>query len=201
MDLLREKEFQKYNRIWDSIPEYRSFSVADYFTPLFLTYFKDQIQPGDSIIDFGCGTGRSARSLLKAGLKVQLVDFCPNCLDPEIFLYTLGDPPLCYFSLECLWDLSDSLQPADWGICFDVLEHIPEEKMEATLHGLSLRIKKGGLLNICSMEDNFGKGIGETLHLTVKNAPWWKEQIKQHFLSSEVILEGREFLTLAVTNG
>lgn len=121
-------EKQKYTLLWNSIPEYREASAADLLAPAFLSYYSTQIQPGQRIIDFGCGAGRSAIPFLSKGLRVDLIDFAAPCLDPEIFLLTVSKKAL--FWEACLWNLPEELPAADWIVCFDVLEHLPEKKSE-----------------------------------------------------------------------
>lgn len=181
MDTIALKEKKKYDRLWDFFPEYREYSPADILAPLFIDFFQDQTKAGDSIIDFGCGTGRSSLPLLKENFKVSLVDFCENCLDTEIFLKTLESKDTLRFIQGCLWDLPDNLEQAEWIICFDVLEHIPEEKVDLTFKQMASRMKKGGLLSIALFEDGFGKDIGETLHVSVKPAEWWREKMAPYF--------------------
>jgi SAM-dependent methyltransferase len=180
MDPIAIREKQKYETIWGSFPEYRKESPADYLTVEFLRYFQKQIKPGDSVIDFGCGPGRSTPHLLLAKLHVHLIDLCKNCLDPEIDL--LVQESKIQFTQGCLWDLPNALMPAEWLICFDVLEHLPPEKMTLAFSQMALRMKKGGLLSIALCEDGFGKAINEVLHLTIKNTTWWKRQIQRFFL-------------------
>jgi 2-polyprenyl-3-methyl-5-hydroxy-6-metoxy-1,4-benzoquinol methylase len=174
---LREK--QKYTQLWRSIPEYRKASAADLLAPAFLSYFDTQIQPGQRIIDFGCGAGRSAIPFLSKGLQVDLVDFADPCLDIEIFLRTASKEVL--FWEACLWDLPRDLPTADWIICFDVLEHLPEEKVQATLEGMARRMKRGGFFSIDLCADRFGSMIGDILHLTLKPKAWWHKQVSAFF--------------------
>src|SRR5271170_2999541 len=109
MDRIAIREKKKYDALWNSFPDYREVSPADILTPAFLDFFKGLIKKGDHIVDFGCDTGHSAKFLLEVGLKVHLVDFCDNCLDPEIFLLSVGSNPRVSFYQECLWSLSFDL--------------------------------------------------------------------------------------------
>jgi len=177
------KEKQKYTLLWSSIPEYREESAADFLIPVFLSYFSPQIQSGQRIIDFGCGVGRSAIPLLSKGLLVDLVDFAEPCLDPEIFLLTASRKAL--FWEACLWDLPPELLSADWIVCFDVLEHLPEEKIGTALQGMAQKMRKGGLFSIDLRKDQFGSVIGDNLHLTLKPKEWWQKQVSAHFLILE----------------
>lgn len=181
MDPVALKEKEKYDKLWNSFPDYRQNSAADLLTPVFIDFFKDQMQPGDSVIDFGCGTGRAATPLLKKNLKVSLIDFCENCLDSDIFLLTLDFGHSLRFTQACLWDLPSTLEKAEWMICLDVLEHIPEEKVDRTLMQMASHMKKGGLLSIALFDDHHGKDISETLHVCVKTRQWWQEKVARHF--------------------
>lgn len=199
MDNLALKEWRKYETIWKLVPEYRVHSPSDSLTPVFLSCFSDQIQRGETVLDFGCGPGRSAVLLLKAGLRVHLVDITKEALDPEI-LFLLSMSSSIRFTESCLWDLSSDFEPAQWILCFDVLEHIPEKKIESVLSGISSHMQKGGLLSICLVEDQFGRAIGEKLHLTIQSADWWKGKINQFFRSHTELLNDGTALVLQVTN-
>lgn len=191
---LREK--QKYTQLWSSIPEYREASAADLLAPAFISYFSAQLESGQRIIDFGCGTGRSAISFLSKGLQVDLVDFAAPCLDTEIFL--LAASKKVFFWEACLWDLPLTLPIADWIVCFDVLEHLPEEKIEATLQGMAQRMKRGGLFSIDLREDRFGSEIKAPLHLTLKPKKWWDKQLSAFFSILEELTGGDGCLVYAL---
>jgi 2-polyprenyl-3-methyl-5-hydroxy-6-metoxy-1,4-benzoquinol methylase len=184
MDLLAEQEKKKYERLWE-LAEYQKDFPCFFLVPIFLNYFGALVAPKESVIDFGCGCGKSAIPLLQAGLDVRLVDFCNNSLAPEIFLLTLGPDRQVSFFQECLWELSHNVSPADWILSFDVLEHIPEAKIDSVLEAMALRMQKGGLLSISLKEDVCGKLIGEVLHLTVKPMEWWKGRLERFFIVKE----------------
>ena len=76
-------ELKKYQRAWDEIPAYRVVSPGETLA----TRFLHQAQPPKNAdaIDFGCGTGRGGLMLaLMGGMRVTMVDFAGNCLDPEV---------------------------------------------------------------------------------------------------------------------
>ena len=134
--------------------------------------FAKYIQPGESVIDFGCGTGDAARKLADMGHDVCLVDIV-NALRPG---HDLGGR----FFEASLHMLPDDLPAADWGFCCDVMEHLPEEWIGAALAGMR---KKAGKMffAICGDPDGWGKHINETLHLTVKPSLWWAARIAEHW--------------------
>ncbi|MCH9614352.1 MAG: hypothetical protein SP1CHLAM54_16900 [Chlamydiia bacterium] len=130
MDELSAKEHAKYTRLWQKHPEYRGAhenaeSSYDYLIPIFLKTF--QPKKGDRVLDFGCGTGRSAPFLLEKGLTPHLIDLTKSALDPAIYLNTLGETPPIVFTESSLWELPTTLEKATWMLSFDVLEHLPEE--------------------------------------------------------------------------
>lgn len=196
MDELAAQEKQKYDTLWNTFPEYREQSPADYLIPVFLSYFEKEIQPKDTLLDFGCGPGRSARFALEAEMAVHLVDLSEHCLDPEIFLLHLKK--VIEFTQGCLWDLPLHLNPAKWISCFDVLEHIPETQVGRCLKEMSSRMTEGGLFSICLAEDQFGKVTGKKLHLTIKPAHWWREQVSRYFQIEKEFLTDEKTLVLAL---
>lgn len=198
MDDIALREQHKYETIWKSVPEYRVYSPADRWIPVFFSFFYDQFQKGDMVLDFGCGSGRSALPLLKADFKVHLVDITIEALDPATVL--LWRASSIHFTESCLWDLSANIKPEPWILCFDVLEHIPPEKIESVLLGISSRMQKGGLFSICLKEDEFGQIIDDKLHLTVQSADWWKGKISKFFDSHKELFNNGIILLLQVTN-
>lgn len=199
MDFLSLQEKEKYEKMWQ-IPEYRKASPADFLTPAFISFFKGRINPQDTAIDFGCGPGRSSLFLAEQKLNVTLVDISDNCLDVEPFLLSVQPNSGIRFLQESLWELSSKLAAADWILCFDVLEHIPEEKIDLVLQGMSERMKQGGAFSIDLAQDGFGKTIDDVLHLTVKPAKWWEEQIKRYFTITEQIVSDSNLICFISRN-
>lgn len=196
MDKLALEEQEKYENIWSSFPEYREHGPADFLTPVFLSHFEQQIQPKDTVLDFGCGPGRSALAFLEAQMNVHLLDISENCLDPEIFLMTLKKT--VQFTQACLWDLPLKLSPAKWITCFDVLEHIPESQVDGTLKGMAAHMTVGGFFSIHLDEEQFGQKVGQKLHLTVKPAQWWIEKVSRYFNIDKEFPTDEKTLVLAV---
>jgi len=162
-------------------PEYRQNSPGFHAVGEFFKYFQDQIDEGDSIIDFGCGTGQAGAFFFVEGLSVHMVDIASNCLDEKVSHLLSLCPEKIAFIEACLWDLSESLSPADWIYCCDVLEHLPEKHVDAALFHMASRTKKGGFLQIFLKEEPFGDLIGKKLHLTVQSKEWWVDKIKKYW--------------------
>jgi ubiquinone/menaquinone biosynthesis C-methylase UbiE len=187
-------EKTKYEKIWELFSNYRALSPAEDLAPFYLKTFNRYLHEGDRLIDFGCGTGRAAKTFLSAHLQVDLVDFCSNCLDEEVVLLTELFPGLCRFWQACLWDLPPSLLAGEWGFCCDVLEHIPPEKVNTALESMASRIIKGALFSIFLTEDEFGSAIGVPLHLTLASKDWWRRTIQQYFPHVDLLLETPEWV-------
>lgn len=162
---LADRERDKYRRMWAS-PNYHLGSPGERAVPRCLKALS--MQPGETVVDAGAGSGRGAVLLEQAGLKVTLLDFCRDAVEPPA-------QHLPYID-AVLWDLPDIA--CDWVYCVDVLEHIPTEKVDDVLNGLARVATKGAYLQICCVEDGCGEEIGETLHLTVRPPEWWKTLVE-----------------------
>lgn len=129
--------------------------------------------PGDTIVDYGAGPGKACAIFLDAGLKPTAVDIAENSLEPE-----LRDS--IRFVRANLWDLP-SLR-SDWCYCTDVLEHLPEDKVDEAVAGIAARTLRGGYIQVATVYDTNGPTLaGEHLHLTVKPSGWWAELVGRHF--------------------
>lgn len=192
---IREKE--KYEKIW-TIPSYRVSSPGYICSRVFFEFFENRIQPDDTISDFGCGTGLAALTFLEHDLNIHLIDIAANCLQDKIEALTLLMPDRVRFTTACLWNLPKTIPPTDWIYCMDVLEHIPEEKIDQVLQEMAKRTKKGGVLQIFLQDEPFGDCIEETLHLTIKPQDWWISKIKEHWRVEGIapIIEGYRFCCL-----
>lgn len=197
---MAQREREKYEKIWKLFPNYRSLSPAEDLAPYYLKVFQEEIEEGDVLIDFGCGTGRAAKTFLSAHLRVELIDHCANCLDEEISLLTHMMPDRCRFWQSCLWNLSSKIPKGEWGFCCDVLEHIPPEKIDAALQSISQKISKGALFSIYLTEDQFGAAIGEPLHLTVQSKEWWLQRLKRYFSRVDCLLETPEWFVCSLSS-
>jgi 2-polyprenyl-3-methyl-5-hydroxy-6-metoxy-1,4-benzoquinol methylase len=177
---MQEAEKNKYEEMWQC-SEYRLASPGFFSAQAFLNFFRDGVQIGDTIIDFGCGTGRAGSVFLLRGLSVQMVDIVSNCLDEHIanLMHFCSDK--FEFIEACLWDLPKTLAASDWIYCCDVLEHLPEEFVDLALAQMSERTKKGGFFQIFLQEEHFGDLIGKQLHLTLHTKEWWIDKISNYW--------------------
>lgn len=186
-------ERAKYERLWGTHPEYRKVAPGEALASVFLNQARPK--PGETVIDFGCGTGRAALMLALLGrVKVVMLDFAANCLDEDVqkALSAQGD------TLRFM--LADLEQPpvayAKYGFCTDVMEHIPEDKVDVVL-GNILKAAQHVFFQISTVQDHCGELIGETLHLTVRPFQWWLEKLQ----ALGVVVHWAERLAGLRTNG
>jgi 2-polyprenyl-3-methyl-5-hydroxy-6-metoxy-1,4-benzoquinol methylase len=181
MDYL-ESEKLKYSKIWE-INDYRVNSPSENE----LGFILDRIitpKEGTSILDMGCGTGRTGVELHKVGFRVNLYDITENSLDEEVRDYTKLNDNIEFKEID---DLSyKAKKKSKWAICFDVMEHIPEEQLDSVIMFLINNTSKGVVFQISTREDDFGKRIGETLHLTVKHTAWWISLLSEYGVVSNM---------------
>lgn len=165
-------EARKYAVLW-SMDSYRKYAPGEAYVEE--ACVRLGAGAGDTLIDFGCGTGRAAAAFQDRGLNVVGVDHAVNCLDEGV------EVPLC---VACLWDLPEPLS-ARFGFCTDVMEHIPPEKVIDTLQGIH-DATEAAFFVICTEDDSFGELIGERLHLTVRPSAWWTTVLEKIWPSVEV---------------
>lgn len=157
-------ECDKYRLMW-STDAYRHVSPGENVVPVIL----EVLEPSGLVLDFGCGTGRASLGLSRAGCDVLCIDFADNCRDEE----AMGLPFL-------QWDLTRPLPPhAKYGICTDVMEHIPPELVEQVVANITAAADNV-FFQISTVPDVMGALIGHDLHLTVKPHGWWAELLAKY---------------------
>lgn len=166
-------ETLKYGKLW-ATEEYRKYAPGEQCAQEFLAVAKPK--PGAEVIDFGCGTGRGALMLaLLGGLKVIMVDFVRNSLDPEITQALETQKHVLQFVK------ADIEQPlpcvAEYGFCTDVMEHIPPDHVDRVLDNI-LHASQHVFFQISTIPDSYGDLIGEQLHLTVQPYEWWLAKLR-----------------------
>jgi len=135
------------------------------------------IKPGDSVIDFGCGTGDAAQAFIDLGHSVQAVDISAKGLRRN-----LGER----FSQASLIALPDLLKPASWGFCCDVMEHLPTEWIDQAFLEISRKVQNC-FFSISGDPDSWGRKIGSVLHLTVRPVEWWGGRIRGYWTDVNLI--------------
>ena len=171
MNDIEAQERTKYEQMWQ-IDSYRRNAPGEKLVGDAVS--KLGIKTGDTVIDFGCGTGRAAAKFQALGMKISAVDIAANCLDSGIEL------PL---AVQTLWEPCPFA--AKYGFCTDTMEHIPPERVDEVLANIKICVS-ACYFQIATRPDSMGKLIEDTLHLTVNDADWWLRKLQDHFGSVEI---------------
>lgn len=167
---LAASERAKYDKVW-LIPEYRqachSVTLWQQRRELFPSNFT-------SALDIGCGLGRIIGMWREIGIDAWGVDISSNAVNPTA-------PYRDRIILGCLWRKGwlDRISRAhsgrfDFGICTDVMEHIPTECVTDVLTNIAECCNEV-LFKIAHEHNTLG---GEVLHLTLQPARWWVKQMR-----------------------
>jgi polysaccharide pyruvyl transferase WcaK-like protein len=167
-------EAEKYRKAWDLHD--RVYALHSPGLKLserldFLGFFKTQ--GVRTVLDAGIGSGKLCRKMLSMGFDCHGVDIADNCLDAE--LAGMKDELL---TIGALWDQGLLTAGAyDAVVCTDVLEHVPTERISEVIENFWLWTRRYVFLQIALFDDEFGRSVGEPLHLTVKPMEWWDAQL------------------------
>lgn len=156
-------EYEKYQRMWQ-LPEYRDYSPGEELVGTFLE--KAWPRKDETIVDFGCGTGRAGWKLHRMGYNVTLTDFVENSRDLEARNLPFRQADLSQPDLQL------SEHPADVGYCTDVMEHIPPAQVEQVVRNVMHNAGRV-FFQISTVDDACGALINQELHLTVQPHKWW----------------------------
>jgi len=172
---LEVREQRKYVKMWEN-QIYRKTAPGESCVTSAIASL--EMKAGDSVIDFGCGTGRASQEFQRLGYDVTAVDFAPNCLDQDVDVR---------FVQACLWSLPE--MSADWGYCTDVMEHIPQEKVCDVLVGIANRTR-GCFFAIATKQETLGWIAGKKLHLTLLEPEQWLDLMRMYWSHVGMITEG-----------
>ncbi len=156
-------EREKYERMW-SEGAYRIVAPGEHCVETFCGV----AQPRGAVIDFGCGTGRAGLAMVAHGLDVTLIDFAANCRDEAA-----RSLPFIQHDLTRPVPIS-----APYGLCTDVMEHIPTQDVDAVLRNV-FAAAETVFFQISTVPDQMGALIGHDLHLTVQPHSWWLDRLQQ----------------------
>lgn len=153
------------------VPEYRKMAKAgsDNFHGCSILQHADSIGKMvrllrvKTYLDFGCGRADAYRSPHKLWHHLGL----------DRKNVTLYDPA---------FGRDDTLPPAgrkfDLVVCSDVLEHLPEEEVDAFIDRLFGYARHGVWSSVCCRKAKKFFPDGTNLHVTVKSFGWWFEKFE-----------------------
>jgi SAM-dependent methyltransferase len=175
---LESQEREKYAQAW-ATPEYREachgLALLQARPELF------RLSPGMHILDIGCGTGRLFGYLNENGYNCWAIDIASNCLDEDVQA-RWG----CDLYVAPLWVKVFGYSEFELGICTDVMEHIPPEKVDDTLAAIG-RCCDRVIFKIAHVPDVCGGG---SYHLTVQPVSWWMGRMGAAVPGSVVTMHG-----------
>jgi SAM-dependent methyltransferase len=175
MDTIAVRERRKYEQMW-TFGEYRDDHATRHANAALDALTPDR---GESVIDFGAGAGYASRRLRDAGLGVLAIDIAANAMAADIAATV---PRL----IGNMWDIPVDLQ-ADWGLCCDVMEHIPPERVQDVLRFIRRSTRRSTYFHVSLRADGCGRLIGESLHLTVEPLEWWTRAVTAHWAGVRVL--------------
>ena len=155
-----DSEREKYNRVW-AMEDYRQVSHS---VNLWRTHRHLFPKSLGKCVDLGSGLGRLFLLWNQQGYDAWAVDISPVAME-KFTKRTLGHK----FIETCLWEM-DVKHRWDFGVCTDVMEHIPPSYVEATLRNIAAHCDK--VLFKIAHETTNDLG-GKPLHLTCKPVDWW----------------------------
>jgi SAM-dependent methyltransferase len=157
-------EKQKYQAMWQH-PIYREVSPGEHIADRFVELAC--ITDKDTVIDFGCGTGRGGNRVAElTGCDMTLVDFVNAC-----------DQKLTKRFRFVEADLTEQIPvKGKFGFCCDVMEHIPPEDVDLVISNICDCVERV-FFQISLIDDACGKLINQRLHLSVHSFHWWRERL------------------------
>jgi 2-polyprenyl-3-methyl-5-hydroxy-6-metoxy-1,4-benzoquinol methylase len=167
-----------YEKLW-STAKYREEKGRTYlYCDIFLAfrnYVMDctnalDIGVKDTVIDWGCGKGIHAIEFSDRGMDVVgLVDIASNCMNEET-ASIFED----VFEANHIKDAIPA--PASFSYCADVLEHVEEEDVNASILNIVRHTLVPGFMffNIATKNDEWN---GQELHVTIKPQRWWMDRL------------------------
>jgi hypothetical protein len=168
-----ESERKKYERMW-AHPAYREWSPGVSALEDALRWL--ELTPGERVIDFGCGAAHVTHELQKLGHDMLAIDHVDAREHDVPFLQSN------------LWELGNVYGNA--GICCDVMEHIPTERVDEVLRAIANAVPRC-FFTIAHDVDTMGGLIGQDLHLTVKPPEWWLQRLLSYWRVVQHVGDGQ----------
>jgi SAM-dependent methyltransferase len=135
------------------------------------------------VLDLGCSGGQFVADFLAAGhhaVGIEGSDYSlkagranwPELAGSHLFTADISQP------FEVLWNGSHTI--FDIITAVEVLEHIPEDRLEQVFVNISAHLAGEGLF-VASIGTKRDTWQGVELHQTVQSADWWLDRLKRYF--------------------
>lgn len=127
-----------------------------------------------SLLDYGCGKGHLGKSLEAEGIAV-----------------TNYDPGMPGYDVKPT--------PHDFVVCFDVLEHVEPDCVEAVLDDLKSLTRKVAIFTVSTEPAKTFLADGSNAHRCIRPKRWWMRRFEERFSKvQELAEEGHSFAVLVM---
>jgi len=167
-------EKEKYEKVWAECSRYgKDWTDRGLGRPYKVPFLKE-VPRGSTVFDFGCGNGSSLSWMKSQSFYPLGVEIAANATLPrysnDVFLADLRDTQAL-----------DIIGKAQYGLCTDLMEHIPTDDVDLVLENISEHISIGVMFGIARLPDLDGVSLGLELHLTIADRDWWDEKLLRYF--------------------
>ncbi|MBX3603205.1 MAG: methyltransferase domain-containing protein [Rubrivivax sp.] len=152
------------------IEQYRRMAATgEHLRGLTILRYRDQISKlvrtygAKSLLDFGCGAGEAWKQPHRLHAELGLRWFDVTLYDPAFKQHE--EKPHGAF---------------DGVLCSDVLEHIPEDELDATVRQLFAHARRFVWASVCCRPAAKTFPDGTNLHVTLQPMPWWQALFDRH---------------------
>lgn len=164
-------EITKYTKLWALPQGYGNNYDHSYWKEIVETLYEAmKMSEGDHLLDVGGGDQRLAKFFPKQ--RYTSLDIAPNVMEPGENAYPHIVADISKYTV---------VEPHDWAISIDVMEHIPTDLVDAALDNIAGAAHCGAAFLISTRPDRGGKKIGAVLHMTVREPQWWVSIMKDYW--------------------
>lgn len=124
------------------------------------------LKKGSTVYDIGCGDGHMVDYLLSFGIHAVGLDM----------VKAYSDTSLC--NITQMADMFD-YEPADYGLCLGVMDHIPEDQVPATILHIHHVARREVYFTIPIRDLGYNDLIGKKIQQTIKPIGWWRNRLTE----------------------
>jgi hypothetical protein len=168
---ITQLEREKYQAAW-AMDAYAENSPGENFVDLFMEM--TGAQPGQTVLDIGCGAGAGSKALSERFLEVTGFDLVGGDIQGSVWR-----------------DLPQRPSKFAWGYCCDMMEHIPTQFVGLSVSEM-LKVCDRVFFSISFNRDVHGDSIRDRLHLTIESFVWWRDTLSElgHLIEARDLVGG-----------